>query len=64
MINYAQNIFGGDISEITGNDLVNFFVEQRLETDTLEFKSFPPQANFDALMAKILKTICGFLNGA
>lgn len=64
MTNYAQNIFGSNISDITFNGLINYFAEQRLETDTLEFKSFPAQANFDLLMSKILKTICGFLNGS
>jgi hypothetical protein len=64
MVNYAQNIFGTDLSEITFDNLINYFAERRLETDTLEFKSFPAQANFDLLISKILKTICGFLNGS
>jgi len=64
MINYSQNILGKNLQELTIDDVQNYFVEQRLETDTLEFKSFPAQTDFDALMIKILKTICGFLNGS
>ncbi len=64
MINYSENIFGIDIENITINELQNYFGEAKLETDTLEFKSFTFQANFDELFTKILKTICGFLNGS
>ena len=64
MTNFAQNIFGLPLSEVSAETLTAYFAEQRLETDTLEFKSFHAQANFDALLSKISKTICGFLNGA
>ncbi|AOM77387.1 helix-turn-helix domain-containing protein [Pedobacter steynii] len=64
MTNFAQNLFGVTLEELNSGLLENYFQEQRLETDTLEFKSFPPQANFDAILVKIMKTICGFLNGS
>jgi len=64
MTNFAQNLFGVELSQVSAQTLITYFHEQRLETDTLEFKSFPAQANFDPLFSKILKTVCGFLNGS
>lgn len=64
MTNFAHNILGDEVNNITLAHLEAYFNERRLESDTLEFKSFPIQANFEELNVKIMKTICGFLNGS
>jgi len=64
MTNFAQNILGKNLAELTLADLENYFAEQKLETDSLEFKSFPATANFEDLVVKIMKTISGYLNGS
>ena len=64
MTNFAQNILGKNLTELTLADLENYFAEQKLETDTVEFKSFPATANFEDLFIKIMRTLCGYLNGS
>ena len=64
MTNYAHNIFGHDLNDLTEENITDYFTDQRLENDTLEFKSFPINTSFDPLMLKIIRTICGFLNGS
>ncbi|WP_293307374.1 helix-turn-helix domain-containing protein [Pedobacter sp. UBA5917] len=64
MTNFALNILGKSIADLTLADIENYFTEQKLETDTLEFKSFPAAANFEDLLGKIMKTLCGYLNGS
>jgi hypothetical protein len=58
-----NNYFGVDrIEEITLEKVKDFFQYSRTENDTLEFKSFNPNENFDKSLKKILTSICGFLN--
>ncbi|MEY4876966.1 MAG: hypothetical protein RL708_2115 [Bacteroidota bacterium] len=64
-MNYFNQYFNKEkIEEITYNDVVNFFNEEKTESDKIEFKSFvanekePIQRKEDA----ILKSICAFLN--
>jgi hypothetical protein len=64
MVNYAHNILNKHLQEVNIEDLTNYFSEKRLETNTLEFKSFQGNATLDDSMVKVLKTICGFLNGS
>ena len=64
MKNFALNFFGKNIKDINQDDLTTYFAQPRREADNLEFKSYPPTADFEKSLQKILKTVCAFLNSA
>ncbi len=65
-----ENILGRRIEEIDILFLIEFFREERLESDVLELKSFYDQNEdvakdkFNDKQSDVLKTICGFLNSS
>ncbi len=67
---YTKNYFGKEkIEDITYEDVVNFFSEERQESDKIEFKSFVTSIESnrkgDSIKEKesgVIKSISGFLN--
>jgi len=55
-MNYSINILGKSIENLTKQDLVDFFADDKIETSTLEFKSGETEPE------KLYKEIVGFLN--
>lgn len=64
MKDYCKQLFGKSIQDLNYEDISNFFLEEREESTTLEFKSGQNSelAFEDVLKRKIIKSICGFLN--
>ena len=59
-MDYSSIHFGKKLSELSYQNIIDFFAVERGEPDQLEFKSFSGNVNdgYDG----IIKTICGFLN--
>jgi hypothetical protein len=64
MKSFSSIYFAKDIKDILEADLVNFFAEERLESNLLEFKSFYEGEGFDKGLGKILEVVCAFLNSS
>lgn len=63
MKDYCKQILGKSIRDITIEDLKEFFLEEKEETEILEFKS--GKGDFDSIFTKnILKTTSAFLNSS
>ena len=65
MDEFATLLFGKPIKDLTGDDIGKYFQESRMESDKLEFKSFPsglPKKDMAELEKKILRGIVAFLN--
>ncbi|PTQ96828.1 putative DNA-binding protein [Mucilaginibacter yixingensis] len=61
-MDFSSAYFGKPLSELTYEDIVEYFTVPRQESETIEFKSFPKQAAFDAGLQNVLKGISAFLN--
>jgi hypothetical protein len=61
---YSQLYFGKPLSVLTFGDIVNFFNEEKIESNKIEFKSFGSEENhsFQEKENGIIRTICGLLN--
>lgn len=63
-INYSKLFFGKDIVDLKYDDIVNYFVNSREESDKIEFKSYysDNESNHKEKENTIIKTICALLN--
>jgi hypothetical protein len=61
---YSQLFFNKPIGQVELKDVQDFFAEAKVETDTLEFKSFGgnEKGGLDQKYAALFRTISGFLN--
>ncbi|GGD12153.1 ATP-binding protein [Hyunsoonleella pacifica] len=63
MTNYSQQYFGKDLNDLTYEDILNFFIEEKEESDKIEFKAFHPDfGNFNKNLEGVIRGICAFLN--
>jgi hypothetical protein len=63
-MNYSKQYFGKELDQLSYQDIKNFFLEEREETDKIEFKSYydSNEQNYPDKENGIIKTICGLLN--
>lgn len=61
-MDYSTFFFGKQLNEISYQDIVDFFKEERTESDLIEFKSINPIGKFDEKFIGIQKSVCAFLN--
>ncbi len=64
-MNYAKNYFGKEnISDITYDDLIHYFSQEKEESDKIEYKSFDTTETKDPKEKErgILRAICALLN--
>lgn len=63
-MDYCKLYFDKNLHELTFEDIENFFLEEKEESDKIEFKSFYDEEDkdFDKKRNKVLKSISGFLN--
>lgn len=63
-MNYAKLYFGKELKELTYLDIENFFVEEKDESDKIEFKSYhnPDEKNHTEKENGVIRAICGLLN--
>jgi hypothetical protein len=59
---YSHLFFGKDIEHLSFEDIKNFFIEEKEESDKIEFKSQNEREPKQDGEANILRTICGLLN--
>ena len=63
MINYSHQYFGKDLNNLKYQDIVNFFIEEKEESDKIEFKAFHNTfGNFNRNLEGVIRGICAFLN--
>ncbi|MEL6812966.1 MAG: ATP-binding protein, partial [Bacteroidota bacterium] len=63
MKNYSQQYFGKDLNDLNYEDINNFFIEEKEESDKIEFKAFHPSfGNFNKNLDGVIRGICAFLN--
>lgn len=62
-MNYSKSYFNKNLDELIYQDIVDFFVEEKEESDKIEFKSFAEQhGNFNSKLEGVIRGICAFLN--
>lgn len=61
-MNLIKQLFGKSLYKINETDLINFFAIKRPETNNIEFKSHAGNATIDAILEKLAKTVCAYLN--
>lgn len=62
MTDHASSHFGKPLASLTYADIAAYFQTPRSESATLEFKSSPARATFDAGLGKVARGISSFLN--
>lgn len=63
MTNYSQQYFGKDLNDLIYEDILSFFIEEKEESDKIEFKAFHPDfGNFNKNLEGVIRGICAFLN--
>lgn len=61
-MDYCTTYFGKSLNQLSYDDITNYFIEQRLETATIEFKSFAKGVAFEQSFKKVIRGINSFLN--
>jgi hypothetical protein len=61
-MNYCNIYFKKDLNDLTYTDIKNFFGTEKLENETIEFKSFHPNAAFEKEINNVIIGIDAFLN--
>lgn len=63
-MDFSTAYFGKPLDNLEYNDIVNYFAEPKQETETIEFKSYHPQAMFDKGLQGVIRGISAFLNSS
>jgi hypothetical protein len=62
-MDYSKAYFGKKLNELLFQDIVNYFVVEKEESDKIEYKSFSEQhGNFSNKLDGVIRGICAFLN--
>jgi hypothetical protein len=61
-MDYAKQLLGKSLRELTYKDVSDFFTVPRTESDLLEFKSWPPEAKEQDVWAGVYRGMSAFLN--
>lgn len=62
-MNYSKSFFGKEIENLTFQDIVIFFIDEKEESNTIEFKSYSnTNESFDKKISGIIRSICALLN--
>ena len=62
-MDYSQNYFGKALSDLTFTDIENYFVEEKDESVSIEFKSYSATyGNLNRNLEGVIRGICAFLN--
>lgn len=61
---YSKLYFGKEINELNYDDIENFFIEEKEESNKIEFKSYynPDEKNHTEKENGVVRAICGLLN--
>jgi hypothetical protein len=61
-MSYANLYFGKDLTQITYQDVEDYFTDAKDESNKIEYKSYNPKSNEDDNLNKIFTSICAMLN--
>lgn len=63
-MSYSKLYFGKELTELNFEDIENFFIEEKEESNKIEFKSYhnPEEKNHTEKENGVVRTICGLLN--
>jgi hypothetical protein len=61
---YIEQYFGKEANNLTFSDIENYFAQERVESDTIEFKAHVAQGDAREKEKAIFRTVCGFLNSS
>ena len=61
---YSKLYFGKELIELTYDDIENYFVDEKDESNKIEYKSYhnPDEKNHTENENGVVKAICGLLN--
>lgn len=63
-MDYCKSHFGKGLDELVFQDVEDYFLQERIETDQLEFKSISPGGDIKGQVQTIQKSVCAFLNSS
>jgi hypothetical protein len=63
-MDYAQTYFGKPLAELQFADIEHFFIEERQESDQIEFKSYNANGPLEAKLGGLIEGITAFLNSS
>lgn len=62
-MSYAKLYFGKEMNEVSYNDIESYFIDEKEESDKIEYKSFKSETTRDKVnYDSLLESICGMLN--
>jgi hypothetical protein len=59
---FSQTYFGKPLNELSYDNIESFFLEEKVETNHIEFKSINQKEKIEAMLQPLRENICGFLN--
>ena len=63
MDNYSNQYFGKNLEDLEFQDILDFFIIEKEESDKIEFKAFHSKfGNFNKNLEGVIRGICAFLN--
>lgn len=63
MNNYSQLYFGKDLESLEYQDILDYFVEEKEESENIEFKAYHNQyGSFNKNLEGVIRGVCAFLN--
>ncbi len=63
-MDFCTSHFGKSLADMSISDIESYFLNERIETDQLEFKSINPNGNIEEKFSGIQRSISGFLNSS
>ena len=63
-MDFCSAHFGKPLNSITIDDLKSYFIDERIESDQIEFKSIHPIGNINEKFAGVQRSVCAFLNSS
>ena len=63
-MDYSSSYFGKPLNEIKYEDIVDYFAQEQVETETIEFKSYHQSEGFESSLNLVIRGISSFLNSS
>jgi hypothetical protein len=63
-MDFCSAHFGKPLNFLTIDDVKSYFIDERIETDQIEFKSIHTTGNINEKFSGIQKSVCAFLNSS
>jgi hypothetical protein len=63
-MDFSRAYFNKPLDDLVYDDIVNYFVDSKQETETIEFKSYHARSTFDTGLQGVIRGISAFLNSS